>query len=65
MRRLGALLLWTIVAFLLPAVAFAEGGTGVDSLGPGLGAWYMLFSIYILRNAGQSPLPLSSAAPSD
>ena len=38
MRRLGALLLWTIVAFLLPAVAFAEGGTGVDSLGPGLGA---------------------------
>ncbi len=39
MRKLGALLVWTIVALLLPAVAFAEtSGGGGGSLGPGLGA---------------------------
>ena len=38
MRKLGVLLLWTIVALLIPAVALAETGSGGGSLGPGLGA---------------------------
>ena len=37
MRKFGALVLWTLVFFLAPAVAFAADG-GVDSMGPGLGA---------------------------
>ena len=38
MRKLFRLVSWTIVALLVPAVAFAaEGGSG-DTLGPGLGA---------------------------
>jgi F-type H+-transporting ATPase subunit c len=37
MRKLGVLLLWTIVAIVLPSVAFAADG-GSSSLGPGLGA---------------------------
>ena len=37
MRRLGTLLLWTLVALVLPAVAFAADG-GSNSLGPGIGA---------------------------
>jgi len=40
MRKFGALLLWTLVAMILPAAAFAEGaaGTGGVGLGAGLGA---------------------------
>jgi F-type H+-transporting ATPase subunit c len=38
MRKLGMLLLYTVVALLLPAVAFAAEGGGSSSLGPGLGA---------------------------
>ncbi len=37
MRKLGTLLLWALVTFFVPAVAFAADGS-VDSLGPGLGA---------------------------
>jgi F-type H+-transporting ATPase subunit c len=37
MRKFGVLLLWTVVFFLAPAVAFAADGS-VGSLGPGLGA---------------------------
>jgi F-type H+-transporting ATPase subunit c len=37
MRRLGRLVLWTLVALLLPTVAFAAEGGG-SSLGPGIGA---------------------------
>jgi len=37
MRKFGVLLLWTIVAVLFPAVAFAADGSG-GSMGPGLGA---------------------------
>ena len=35
MRRIVNALVWASVFFLVPAVAFAEGG---DSMGPGLGA---------------------------
>jgi len=40
MRKLSALLVWTLFALLLPAVAFAQqhGAGGGDTLGPGLGA---------------------------
>jgi len=37
MRRLGVLLLWTLIALVVPSLAFAADGSG-DSLGPGLGA---------------------------
>ncbi len=37
MRKFGVLLLWTVVFFLAPAVAFAADGSG-GSFGPGLGA---------------------------
>jgi F-type H+-transporting ATPase subunit c len=37
MRKFGSLLVWTIVAVFIPAVAFAADGGG-DSMGPGLGA---------------------------
>jgi F-type H+-transporting ATPase subunit c len=37
MRKFGALLLWTLVAMALPAVAFAAGDGGVN-FGPGIGA---------------------------
>jgi F-type H+-transporting ATPase subunit c len=37
MRKLGVLLLWTIVAIVLPSAGFAADG-GSSSLGPGLGA---------------------------
>ena len=37
MRRLGRLILWTLAAVLVPAVAFAEESSGM-SLGPGIGA---------------------------
>ncbi len=38
MRKLGFLLLWTVVALVFPAVAFAADGGSGGSLGPGLGA---------------------------
>ena len=38
MRKFGTLLLWTLAALLVPAVALAESGSGGGSLGPGLGA---------------------------
>jgi F-type H+-transporting ATPase subunit c len=39
MRKFGALLLWTLVALALPAVAFAAGdGGGNVNFGPGIGA---------------------------
>ncbi len=40
MRKYGVLILWTIVALIIPAVAFAEsaGGGGGSGLGAGLGA---------------------------
>jgi F-type H+-transporting ATPase subunit c len=37
MRKIGRLILWTTVAVLVPAVAFAEGDSSM-SLGPGIGA---------------------------
>ena len=36
MRKLGSIVLWTVVFLLLPTVAMAEDGSG--SLGPALGA---------------------------
>lgn len=38
MRKFGSLLIWTIVAVFVPAVAFAADGSGGGSMGPGLGA---------------------------
>ena len=38
MRRIVNVLVWAAVLFLVPAVAFAEGGGGGGSMGPGLGA---------------------------
>ncbi len=38
MRKFGVLILWTIVALIIPAVAFAEGDGGGSGLGAGLGA---------------------------
>ena len=38
MKRFGNLLLWTLVALVIPAVAFAEGDSSGGSLGPGIGA---------------------------
>jgi F-type H+-transporting ATPase subunit c len=38
MRKLGFLFLWTLVALVFPAVAFAQDGGAGGSLGPGLGA---------------------------
>jgi len=38
MRKLGVLLLWTVVFFLVPAVAMAADGSGGGSMGAGLGA---------------------------
>lgn len=37
MRKFGSLVVWTIVALLVPAAAFAADGGG-SSMGPGLGA---------------------------
>lgn len=37
MRKFGALLLWTLIALVVPSMAFAADGSGA-SLGPGLGA---------------------------
>jgi F-type H+-transporting ATPase subunit c len=37
MRKFGVLLLWTLVALLLPAVAFAAGDESAN-FGPGIGA---------------------------
>ena len=38
MRKFFRLVSWTIVALIVPAVAFAADGGSGDSLGPGLGA---------------------------
>ncbi len=38
MKRLGKLFLWTVIALLTPAVAFAQGDSSSASLGPGIGA---------------------------
>ncbi len=38
MKRLGKLLLWTLIALLTPTVAFAQGDGSSASLGPGIGA---------------------------
>jgi F-type H+-transporting ATPase subunit c len=37
MRKFGKLVLWTVVALIVPAVAFAADG-GSSNLGPGIGA---------------------------
>ena len=37
-KNWGRLLLWTLIATALPAVAFAEGAAGGGALGSGLGA---------------------------
>ena len=38
MRKLGSMLLWTVVLVLLPMAAFAEDGSGDGSWGYALGA---------------------------
>lgn len=38
MRKLGNLVLWTLVMVLAPAIAFAQDGGAGMSLGPGIGA---------------------------
>ncbi len=38
MKRLGKLLLWTVIVLVTPAVALAEGDSSSASLGPGNGA---------------------------
>ena len=38
MRKFGVLILWTLVALIIPAVAFAADDGGGSGLGAGLGA---------------------------
>ncbi len=38
MRRLGTLILWTLVALVLPGVGLAAEGNASLALGPGIGA---------------------------
>ncbi|MBX3381325.1 MAG: hypothetical protein KF805_14615 [Phycisphaeraceae bacterium] len=67
LASVGALVAVAFLSMKLSTYPIPPAEAGLFDLGPGLGAWFMLFSIYILCNAGQGalPRPQPSAAPSD
>jgi len=51
----GALIAVTFLAMKLSTFPIPPAEAGLFDLGPGLGAWFLLFSVYILWNARQTP----------
>ncbi|MBL8875497.1 MAG: hypothetical protein JNM86_06845 [Phycisphaerae bacterium] len=59
----GALVAIIFLAMKLSTYPIPPAEAGLFDLGPGLGAWYLLFSIYILCNAKQPSKALAELAP--